>query len=84
MSEEATPDPAELARRLAALEAELAKVRAERDEFKKSTYSLLHQIVPYKPITPEELHDMLHGPRCPETITGIIAELEREIEGRPT
>jgi len=70
------------AHRIAELETELARARAERDEYKAAAYSLLGQLVPYKPVTDEELHDMLHGPRG-RPILEVIAELEREQGGQP-
>ena len=66
------------ARRFAELERELAKTRAERDEYKAAIYSLIEQVVPYQPLTPEEVHDMLHGPKGPP-LSEIVAEIEAEL-----
>ena len=71
------PPADEVAKRLADLEAELAKTRAERDEFKAAAYSFLGQLIPYEPITEEEIHDMLHGPRG-QPIMEIIEEYEQK------
>lgn len=74
------PTPEELRKRLDELERELVKMRAERDEFKASTYELLGQVFPYIPLTPEEVEDMLHGPRG-RPIIEIIEEYERGLSG---
>ncbi len=74
-----TPPPSnDQARRLAELERELAKTRAERDQYKADTYRLLEQLVPYQPLTPEEVHDMFHGSKGPP-LSEIIAEIEAEL-----
>ena len=75
------PTADELRKRLDELEGELARTRAERDEFKASTYELLAQVFPYEPISEEELHDMLHGPRG-QPIIEIVEEYERKLRGQ--
>jgi hypothetical protein len=60
------------------LEREPVKARAERDEHKASMYALLEHLVPYQPLTAEEVHDMLHGPKGPP-LGEYITELEREL-----
>jgi hypothetical protein len=69
----------DLRRRLAELEAENQRLREDRDRFKDAAYAFLDQIMPYKPVTPEEEHDMLHGPRG-EQIVDVIAEMEAHPE----
>jgi len=75
---ESVPKPSDydLTKRLADLERELAKTRAERDEYKASTYSLLGELIPFEPVTDEEAHEMIHGPKG-QPIREIIEELER-------
>lgn len=77
-----SPDPEAMARRIADLEAELARVKTERDFPKDAAYSAMDHLVPYIPMTAEEVHDMMHGPRG-QPITEIIAELEAELSGGP-
>lgn len=76
----AVPGPSadDLTKRLANLERELAETRAERDEYKASTYSLLGELFPFVPPTDEEIHDMMYGPRG-QPIIEIIEELERKM-----
>lgn len=76
------PNP-DLVRRLAELEAELARVRAERDEYKQSVHSLLNHVMPCDPPTPEEIHDMRYGPRG-ASIREVLAEFERQIANDPS
>ena len=75
------PNP-DLLRRVAELEAELARTRAERDEYKRSVHSLLDPVMPYDPPTPEEIHDMRYGPRG-ASLLEVAAEFERQIAGDP-
>ena len=74
------PTPDELRKRIDELEWELSRTRAERDEYKASTCELLNQVFPYEPISEEELHDMLHGPRG-QPIIEIVEEYERKLRG---
>jgi hypothetical protein len=71
-----TLTPAELSARVVELEAELARVRAERDLFRSTAYSLFHRHDPYTTPTAEELYDMLHAPRG-EPLHDILAEYDR-------
>jgi hypothetical protein len=73
------PTPDELRKRLDELERELSRTRAERDEFKASTYELLGKVFPFVPPTAEEIHDMLYGPRG-QPIIEIVEEYERKLE----
>lgn len=70
------PPAGDPAKRLAELEAELAKTRAERDEYKAAAYSFLGQLIPYEPMTEEEAYELIHAPPGPP-IRELIAELER-------
>lgn len=75
------PNP-DLVRRVAELEAELARTRAERDEYRATAYDLIGHVLPYDPPTPEEIHDMRFGPRG-ASILEVAAELERQIADDP-
>jgi hypothetical protein len=79
-SDRFSPTPEELQKQLDEAERELAKTRAERDEYKAAAYSFLGQLIPYEPMTPEEAHEMMYGPRG-QPIIEIIEELERELKG---
>ena len=72
----------DMARRVADLEAELARTRAERDRYKRDVHALLEQVMPSDPPTPEEIHDMRYGPRGPSLLE-IAAEFERQLADDP-
>lgn len=69
--------PADAAARIAALEAELARVTFERDALKSTTYALLERLFPYRTPTPEEIQEMMHGPRG-ESLAEIVSEYESQ------
>jgi hypothetical protein len=71
------PDPAA---RIAELEAELARVTLERDIYKDGVRLYLGKDDPEYDLTPEEVEDMLHGPRG-EPLRDIVAEFERKLGG---
>ncbi len=73
--------PEELAARLVAVEAELIRVRAERDFYKSSANYLLYGPDPYRTPTPEEVREMMTAPRG-EPLADIVAEFERRVAGR--
>jgi hypothetical protein len=64
------------ARRWAALQRELARWDAAHGG--PPAGRPLDELVPYHPLTPEEVHDMFHGPKGPP-LSEIIAELEAEL-----
>lgn len=74
-----TPD--ELRARIEQLEQELARVKTERDMFKKTVYDDLRETIPYTPMTMEEARELMSAPQG-ERITDIIAEYEKELAGR--
>lgn len=75
-------DPSDdLRRQLDETRRELAKAKAEAAEARKDVYALIEHLFPYKPLTPEEVHDMMHGPRG-RSLDEIISELEQEIGER--
>lgn len=77
-----TPEtPESLAARLAAVEAELLRVKAERDLYKSSANYLLYSPDPYRTPTPEEVEEMISAPRG-EPLRDIIAEVERKLAAR--
>ena len=67
----------DLHREVERLRAELAKVTAEAETYRRAAYSLLNKEVPYIPPTEEELHDLLYGQRG-RSIFEIVEELERD------
>jgi hypothetical protein len=73
-----TPTPPDPADRLAELEAELARVKFERDLYKSAIAHTYDIADAYRSLTPEELDDMLHGPRG-QPLKEIIAEFEQRI-----
>lgn len=76
------PTIEELTRENARLREELARAKAEAAEYKREAYRSLDEDYPYVTPTPEELHDMLHGPRG-RPILEIVAELEKELGQEP-
>ena len=68
----------QLRQQIAELQKQLETTRAQRDEFKSMAYEMLEKLDPYVPPTPEELQDMLHGPRG-QSILEIVAEFEKEL-----
>ena len=73
--------PEELVARLAAVEAELNRVKAERDFYKSSANYLLYGPDPYRTPTPEEVQEMMTAPRG-EPLRDIVAEFERKLTSR--
>ena len=71
------PTPDRLLVRIAELETEVAELHHARQKDRAQVRDLLAQLVPYEPVTADELRDMLHGPRG-TPITDLIAECERE------
>lgn len=84
MASEKTPGADDLARRVAELEAELAKTKAERDEYKRNMYAMSWQLYPDEPLTEAEIDEIRSGRCQPETISALIAEMMREIGEQPT
>lgn len=66
-------NPESDADRIARLEAELARVKTERDMYKEFVYDRMRKEVPYEPMTEAEVMDMLNGPRG-ESLEDIIKE----------
>ena len=75
MSEEQSHE--ELARENERLREELAKAKAEAAEYRRAAYQFLDELFPYVPPTPEELHELMHGPPGP-SILDIIEEYEKK------
>ena len=71
-----TPD--DLAARLAAVEGELLRVKAERDFYKSIANYLLYGPDPYRTPTPEEIQEMTSAPRG-EPLRDIVSEYERKL-----
>ena len=78
MPTETPQDPGE---RLAGLEAELNRVKAERDFYKSSANYLLYGPDPYRTPTPDEVREMMTAPRG-EPLGDIVAEFERKLAAR--
>lgn len=74
---ENTPTP-DLLARIAALEAELARVKTERDIYKADVYATIRKDDPEYTLTEEEIQDALHGPRG-QPLLDIVSEFEREL-----
>ena len=74
MNESNTPKPTD-AERIAALEAELKRVKFERDMYKDTVYDAIRGSEFDRPMTEEEVHEMLHAPRG-EGLEEMIAEYE--------
>lgn len=73
----------DMAARLAALEAELARTKAERDEYKANMYAVLRQLFPEEPLTDAEVEQIRSGQCPPETLSALIAEMKQEIGESP-
>ncbi len=69
----------EMRRRIEELEQKLTKVSAERDEYRKAAYEFLGQLIPYEPVTEEELQVLMHGPRGRQ-IADVLAEFQADAE----
>ena len=81
MSENPTPpDVEQLRRQVEELQRQLARVQEERDEYRTAAYEMLEKLHPYVPPTPEELHDLVHGPRG-QSLWEIAAQVEKELNG---
>ena len=78
MTSETSEDPTV---KLAGLEAELNRVKAERDFYKSSANYLLYGADPYRTPTPEEVQEMMTAPRG-EPLADIVAEFERRLASR--
>jgi hypothetical protein len=72
-----TEDADALRRRVAELQAALAKKSAEAEEYRHSVYALLSQLMPYKTPTDDEIQELMHGPRG-RPLLEVIEELERQ------
>jgi hypothetical protein len=80
---ETTPpadDADALRRQVAELTEKLARKSEEAEEYRRSVYALLHQLMPYRTPTDEELHELMHGPRG-RPLLEVIEELERQSVG---
>jgi hypothetical protein len=66
--------------RIAELEQQVAALTARRVELREAFLALVERVVPFEPLSVEELWDMLHGPRGRPLIE-IIEECERELNG---
>lgn len=66
----------EAERRIAELEEQLRRAREEAARYKEATFALLDQLIPYEPMTEEELQRLLTD-TSGTPIRDIIAELER-------
>ena len=73
-----TPTPPDPADRLAELEAELVRVKTERDLYKAAAYETFHRDHPIPDLTPEEMEDAISGPRG-QPLKEIVAEFERQV-----
>jgi len=67
----------ELLDRISRLESEVEALRSDRDRQRERYRSLLDQIVPFVPVSSEELDEMLNAPRG-EPILSVIEEYERQ------
>ena len=74
MTENTPPKPTD-AERIAALEAELFRVKRERDMYKATIYDAFRGSEFDRPLTEAEIEDMLHGPRG-EGLEELLSELE--------
>lgn len=70
------PNPVDPEERIRQLETELARVRTERDFHKQTVYDLLRDDDFDRPLTPEEIEEMLHGPRS-APLLDLVAEFEQ-------
>lgn len=64
------------ARRIEDLEEQLRRAREEAARYKQAAFTFLEELVPYTPVTEEELHRLLTD-TSGTPIRDIIAELER-------
>ena len=73
-----TPTPPDPADRVKELEAELARVKTERDIYKAAAYEVYRPHNPIPDPTEEEIADALTGPRG-QPLLEIVAEFERRV-----
>ncbi len=66
----------EAARRIAELEDALRREREAKELYRQSTLVLMHQLIPYEPVTDAEL-DMMVNDTSGTPILDIIVEFER-------
>lgn len=74
-------NPESDADRIARLEAELARVKYERDMYKEFVYDRMRKEVPYEPITEEEALEMVNSPPG-ESLADILKEFEGKLGGK--
>ncbi len=67
--------PEDLAARLAEVESELARVKFERDMYKKSIYDSMRGSEYDVPLTPEEQDELMNAPQG-ESLRSILEEFE--------
>lgn len=75
------PNPDELFARIRQLESEIEHLKRERDLYKAVSYADMMASIPYTPMTVEEAREMMSAPQG-ERLTDIIAEYEKELDGR--
>lgn len=87
MPDQPTP-PTDPAARIAELEAEVARLKvaqeliaAERDLFKEIARTPRPTEDPYTTPTPEEVHELMHGPKSSVSLRDVIAEFDRQHDG---
>ena len=72
--------PEDLAARLAKVESELARVKFERDMYKKSIYDSLRGSEFDVPLTPEEQDELMNAPQG-EPLRSILEHYEAKYRG---
>ena len=75
-----TNDADKLRREVAELTEQLARKSEEAEEYRRSVFALLNQLMPYKTPTDDEVRELMHGPRG-RPLREVMQELERPSEG---
>lgn len=62
----------------ALLHERLAKAKFEAELYRRTVYKIYNEINPYEPLTADEIHEMLHGPRGRSPLQ-VLEDFEKKL-----